>query len=62
MSVLDILAVSTADSSGMRVMLLVLVLVAVILLLTGSTLALLTWHNQRRAARNALEHLNSEKS
>jgi CHASE1-domain containing sensor protein len=62
MSVLDIVAASTTDSSGVRVMLLALVLVAIILLLTGCTLALLTLRNQRRATRIAVERLESEKS
>jgi hypothetical protein len=60
---LGVMVFSTANSGGMRLMLLSLVLVAVVLLLTGSTIALLTLFNQRRSnlARIASNQLESEK-
>ena len=48
MSVMGMLALSAADSGGMRPMLLALLLVAIILLLAGGTIALLTLRSQRR--------------
>jgi hypothetical protein len=61
MVVLVMLAGSVADTSGMRLMLLAFILIAVVLLLTGSALALLTLRNQRRATRIALERMESKK-
>jgi hypothetical protein len=61
MTVLVMLAGSVTDTSGIRLMLLAFVLIAVVLLLTGSVLALLTLRNQRRATRIALEQLESKK-
>jgi hypothetical protein len=61
MTVLVMLAGSVTDTSGIRLMLLAFVLIAVVLLLTGSVLALLTLRNQRRATRIALERLESKK-
>ena len=60
---LGVMVFSTANSGGMRLMLLSLVLVAVVLLLTGATIALLTLFNQRRSnlARIASNQLESEK-
>ena len=60
---LGVMVFSTANSGGMRLMLLSLVLVAVVLLLTGGTIALLTLFNQRRSnlARIASNQLESEK-
>ena len=60
---LGVMVFSTANSGGMRLMLLSLVLVAVVLLLTGSTIALLTLFNQRRSnlARIVSNQLESEK-
>jgi hypothetical protein len=60
---LGVMVFSTANSGGMRLMLLSLVLVAVVLLLTGGTIALLTLFNQRRPnlARTASNQLESEK-
>ncbi len=50
MLVLGMLSLSTADNSGMRLVLLALVLLAVVLLFTGSTIALLTLRNRRKAS------------
>mgnify|MGYP007135470323 CR=1 FL=1 len=61
MAVLVMLAGSVTDTSGIRLMLLAFVLIAVVLLLTGSALALLTLRNQRKATRIALEQLESKK-
>jgi hypothetical protein len=63
MFVLGILALSAADNGGMRPMLLLLLGVAVILLLTGCCIALLTLRSQRkdRLAFNALEQSDREK-
>jgi hypothetical protein len=63
MFVLGILALSAADNGGMRPMLLLLLGVAVILLLVGCSIALLTLRSQRkdRLAFNALEQSNREK-
>lgn len=61
MVVLVMLAGSVTGTSGMRLMLLAFVLIAVVLLLTGSAFALLTLRNQRRATRIAFERLESKK-
>ncbi len=63
MFVLGILALSAADNGGMRPMLLLLLGVAVILLLMGCSIALLTLRSQRkdRLAFNALEQSDREK-
>jgi hypothetical protein len=63
MFVLGILALSAADNGGMRPMLLLLLGVAVILLLAGCSIALLTLRSQRkdRLAFNALEQSDREK-
>jgi len=60
---LGVMVFSTANSGGMRLMLLSLVLVAVVLLLTGGTIALLRLFNQRRSnlARIASNQLESER-
>src|SRR6266699_6744176 len=60
---LGVMVFSTANSGGMRLMLLSLVLVAVVLLLTGGTIALLTLFHQRRSnlVRIASNQLESEK-
>ena len=62
MFVLGILALSAADNGGMRPMLLLLLGVAVILLLVGCSIALLTLRSQRkdRLAFNALEQSDRE--
>lgn len=63
MVVLGLLALSTTDS-GMRFVLLSLLLVAVLLLCTGCTIAVLTFLSQRKARlmpANA-ERLESERS
>lgn len=63
MVVLGVLAQSTTDS-GMRVVLLSLLLVAVLLLCTGCTIAVLTFLRQRKASfmpTNA-ERLESERT
>jgi len=49
MSVMGMLALSAADSGGMRPMLLTLLLVAIILLFAGGIIALLTLRSQRKA-------------
>ncbi len=63
MFVLGILALSAADNGGMRPMLLLLLGVAVILLLMGCSIALLTLRSQRkdRLAFNVLEQSDREK-
>jgi hypothetical protein len=60
---LGVMVFSTANSGGMRLMLLSLVLIAVVLLLTGGTIALLTLFNQHRSnlVRIASNQLESEK-
>ncbi len=63
MVVLGVLAQSTTDS-GMRIVLLSLLLVAVLLLCTGCTIAVLTFLRQRKATfmpANA-ERLESERT
>jgi hypothetical protein len=57
--VLGILALSTTDNGGMRPVLLVLLLVAVILILVGCGIALLTLWNQRK---DKLAFITVEKS
>lgn len=54
MSVMGMLALSAADSGGMRPMLLALLLVAIILLIAGGTIALLTLRSQRKASDTPL--------
>ncbi len=44
------IVLSVPDNGGVRFVLLSCVLVAVVLLLAGSTIAVLTWVNQRRAS------------
>jgi flagellar basal body-associated protein FliL len=63
MFVMGALALSAADNGGMRPILLVLLVIAVILILAGSTIALLTLRSQRkeRFARIAVEQSNIEK-
>ena len=53
------IVLSTPDNGGVRLVLLSCVLVAVVLLLAGSTIAVLTWVNQRRAsvASDQLENI-----
>ncbi len=58
MLVLEMLVVSAASDNGMRYVLLALLLVAVVLLLIGATIAVLTWRNLRREQR----HLEKELS
>lgn len=63
MFILGVVALSTTDS-GMRFVLLSLLLVAVVLLCTGCTIAVLTFLRQRRASLmpgNA-ERLESERT
>lgn len=50
MSTLSIIISSTSDNGATRLVLLSLVLVAVVLLLAGSTIAILTFINQRKAS------------
>ena len=63
MFVMGALALSAADSGGMRPVLLVLLVIAVILIFAGSVIALLTLRNQRKNqfARIATEQSNREK-
>jgi len=55
MSVMGMLALSAADSGGMRPVLLTLLLVAIILLFAGGIIALLTLLNQRKANDTPLD-------
>ena len=63
MFVMGALALSAADNGGMRPVLLVLLVIAVILIFAGSVIALLTLRNQRKNqfARIATEQSNREK-
>jgi hypothetical protein len=63
MFVMGALALSAADSGGMRPVLLVLLVIAVILIFAGSVIALLTLRNQRKNqfARIATEQPSREK-
>ena len=54
------LALSAADSGGMRSMLLMLLLLAVILLFTGGIIALLTLRSQRKAKSTPLDSARLE--
>ncbi len=56
MMVLGMLTVGAASDNGMRYVLLALVLVAVVLLLIGATIAVLTWRSQRKEQ----QHLKKE--
>ena len=62
MSVMGMLALSAADSGGMRPMLLTLLLVAVILLFSGGIIALLTLRSQRKVDSASIDsvHVESE--
>ena len=62
-TMLGVMVFSTANSGGMRLLLLSLVLVAVVLLVAGGTIALLTLFNHRRSklASIASNKLESEK-
>ena len=55
MAVLGMLMASTVDDGSLRLILLILILVAVALLLTGGTIALVTFFSLRRAALASLE-------
>ena len=55
MAILGMLMASTADNGNMRLILLILILVAVALLLTGGTIAILTFFSVRRAVAASLE-------
>jgi len=48
MPVLAILALTTADNGPLRLILFMLVLVAVILIMVGCVIALLTWRKRRQ--------------
>jgi flagellar basal body-associated protein FliL len=54
MSTLSIIISSTSDNGATRLVLLSLVLVAVVLLLAGSTIAILTFINQRKASQASI--------
>ena len=58
MIVLAMLVMSAASDNGMRYVLLALLLVAVVLLLIGATIAMITWRNLRREQK----HLEKELS
>ena len=60
MSVMGMLALSAADSGGMRPMLLALLLVAIVLLCAGGTIALLTLRSQRKANSTPLDSAQLE--
>ena len=55
MTTLGMLMVSTADGGSLRLILLMLIVVAVALLLTGGTIALVTFFSVRRAVAASLE-------
>ena len=57
MLVLEMFAVSAASDNGMRIVLLALLLVAVVLLLAGATIAILTWRSQRRQKQHIEKEL-----
>jgi hypothetical protein len=63
MFVMGALALSAADNGGMRPVLLILLVIAVILIFAGSVIALLTLRNQRKNqfAHIAVEQSNREK-
>ncbi len=63
MFVMGALALSAADNGGMRPVLLILLVIAVILIFMGSVIALLTLRNQRKNqfARIATEQPSREK-
>ncbi len=54
MSTLSIIISSTSGNGATRLVLLSLVLVAVVLLLAGSTIAILTFINQRKASQASI--------
>ncbi len=54
MMVLEMFVLSTASDNGMRFVLLALLLVAVVLLLAGATIAVITWRSQHK------QHLEKE--
>ena len=56
--IVEMLTVSAASDNGMRYVLLALLLVAVVLLLIGATIAVITWRNQQKEYR----HLEKELS
>lgn len=57
-------ALNAVNNAGMRTMLLVLVLVAVVLLITGAVITVMTFYNLRKAiaARSASTRLENKKS
>ncbi len=57
MLVLEMFVASAASDNGMRFVLLALLLVAVVLLLAGATIAILTWRNQRRQKQHIEKEL-----
>jgi hypothetical protein len=63
MFVMGALALSAADNGGMRPVLLILLVIAVILIFAGSVIALLTLRSQRKNqfARIAVEQSKREK-
>lgn len=64
MFVLGISALNATGNGGLRPILLILLIVAVILILVGCSIALLTLRKQRkdRLAFSTLEHSNREKN
>lgn len=64
MSVLGIIALGAVSDGGMRSMLLILLVLAVVFLVIGAVLAVVALRNQRKVAPNAatLEQLDGEVS
>ncbi len=56
--IVEMLTVSAASDNGMRYVLLALLLVAVVLLFIGATIAVITWRNQQKEYK----HLEKELS
>ncbi len=56
MMIFEMFTVSAASDNGMRFVLLALLLVAVVLLLAGATIAVITWRGQRKQQ----QHLEKE--
>ena len=57
MLVLEMFVVRAASDNGMRIVLLALLLVAIVLLLAGATIAILTWRGQRRQKQHIEKEL-----
>ncbi len=57
MMIFEMFTVSAASDNGMRLVLLALLLVAVVLLLAGATIAVLTWRSQRKQQQHIEKEL-----